>query len=438
MLRPLFCVTWWWVSAWGQLGWAGDHAIVEGPLMGAVFHQESGHEHLLLAEDSTQLGDGELKSTREDGVQTDGPLETVQMRSNTNPVVSYDIPFAKIAERSPVLADYFRTYSPILEMDAFYLERDLSQINRYLVFGLPEGEKLTLGTQRFLKRLEEGQAKDFQVVTIQSARLLSSGKPAFTCPLSVGTLQQSPYFKERIWEADGTLRKVFMVPGSDSYCLHLFSYLLFWGPFANPFFVQEKISMRDKFGVDFVAQGLKPMIKEYKLQFPCRKLEQLTDILKNLEENKAPWKTPTTFWEPFLEATEYGEIEEHVSRTFSNKGPCSQVLTVTYHPSSVERDGRASVPLHTDRHAYVPADLRNPNACKAYLDEAYKVWKEKTLFARPGKSHLGHFVKHTESKSTKPKGTTIEERTSTYVGFYGEAGEGGGSRHSHKHVSAWM
>jgi hypothetical protein len=401
MLRLFFFIACWMGGAWAQM------ALASGTRREAL-------SEILKVEAFTQLADGELKRTQESGMQTEGALETVWLQSNTDPVIRYEMPFAKVEERSSVLAEYFRTYGPTLELDAFYSDRDLAQINRYLVFGPMKGDTPTLGAQRFMLRLKMDRPKDFQVMSLQSARMRGNGKPAFTCPLSAGTMQESPYFKKTIWQSDGKLQKAFTLSGSDSKCLHLFAYLLFWGDFANPLYV------RDQF-VGEVAQGLTPMIEAYELPFPAQKLEQLTSILRGVDKDKVPWETPVAFWAPYLAATEYGQVEESVMRTFSNRGTCSQVLTVTYKPYEADLVTAQSIPVHTDRHAYAPASPHAEDSCKAYLDEAYEAWKKNILFVMPKKIHLGHFKMQTVNRTTKPKGATIEERKTSYLGFYKEA-----------------
>ena len=372
----------------------------------------------LRREASTQLSEMACKSTTETGMQTEvaDPLNTVWLQSNTDPVIRYEVPFAKIQERSPVLADYFRLYAhsatPTLAMDAFYSDKDVSQIQRYLVFGLQDGEALTYGTKRFLEQLQTNNPKDFQVITLQSAYNRSNGKPAFSCPLSAGTVQKSAYFQQKMRLPDGTLRETYTVPGTDPKSLHLFTYLLFWGHFSNPFYVRDQFT-------DSVRHGLHPMIESYCLPFPYKKLQQLSMILRGIDRNKVPWENTSVFWVPFLEASKYGQIEESIVRTFSNQGTCSQVLTASFKPY---QDDPAivpkSTPLMTDTRAFAPAGPDPEEVCKAYLDKAYETWKKKVLFVRPKEVYLGHFVVKTSKKSLKPKGATMEERRSTYLAFY--------------------
>ncbi len=362
---------------------------------------------------STQLTEGEMKDSHDIGTQTEGPLETVWLQSNTDPIIRYEVPFAKVEERSPVLAEYFRTYSPTLtlNMDLFYCEKDITQIQRYLVFGLVEGEPLTLGTQRFLQQLQVGRAKDFQLIALQSARNRSSGKPALTCPLSAGSVQASSYFQKYIWHPDGKLRATFTVPGSDSKSLYLFAYLLFWGHFANPFFV------RDQF-ITYASQGIQPMIEAYQLPIPYLKLQQLNGVLRGIDRDKVPWDGPASFWDPFLAASEYGQVEEKIIRTFSTQGSCRQVLTGSYKPYPMEGVPPAvAVILPEDVRAYAPAGPDPDAACRVYMDAAYKNWKKKFLFTRVKKSHIGHFLMKADQKITKPKGATMEEKRNTYLSF---------------------
>lgn len=407
MLRFIYIVAAWLLCPWMSIAAASAPATTTSA---ATMSVATGPERV---EESTQLAEGELKETQAQGNQTEGPLETVWLQSNTDPIIRYEVPFAKVEERSPVLAEYFRTYAPTLtlDMDLFYSDKDITQIQRYLVFGLVEGEPLTLGTQRFLRHLKVDRAKDFQMIALQSARNRSSGKPALTCPLSAGSAQASPYFHKHMWHPDGKLRAAFTVPGSDSKSLYLFAYLLFWGHFSNPFFV------RDQF-MTYASQSIQPMIEAYQLPIPYLKLQQLNAVLRGIDKEKVPWDGPDSFWDPFLAASEYGQVEEKIVRTFSTQGPCQQALTGTYKPYQMERTSSAApVILPEDVRAYAPAGPDPEAACRAYMDAAYENWKKKFLFTRAKKTHLGHFLMKTDQKTTKPKGATVEEKRNAYLSF---------------------